>query len=73
MLFLEYLLTTLVIFLLWIIPDAYARIRAIHWVALLVTGICLGLVMIAEYFMQQVQKLFVKLVILKSSFLSTSS
>jgi hypothetical protein len=63
---LEYSLTTLIIFLLWIIPDAYDQIRDIHWIALLVTGICLGLVMVGEYFMQQIQKLAVKLILFKS-------
>lgn len=53
MLFLEFLLCSLVIFLLWIIEGAKSKMQAIHWHVLLTTAIILGVVIIVEYFMQK--------------------
>ena len=60
MLFLEFLLCSLIIFLLWIIPSVKEQIRQIHWIALLVTAIILGVVMVVEYFMQKLDKITIR-------------
>ena len=36
------------------------QIRQIHWIALLVTAIILGVVMVVEYFMQKLDKITIR-------------
>lgn len=61
--FLEFFVVTLGIFLLWVIQGASTQIKGINWVALLVTAIILGVVMVVEYFMQKFEQMTIRAIL----------
>lgn len=61
MLALEFIFIGFVVFIFYIVPTIREFFKTIHWVALLITAIALGVVMANEYFMQKLHHVWPKL------------